>query len=69
MIHTLHQSVTGCTFRETLLVTYLIASHMFKVTTLIVVKTYLKQLMFSLVEDCVMNAINSNYVIIKRFVH
>ena len=47
---------------------YLLASHMFKVTLPNVTRTSLKQLMFTLVEDFVVNDITSNYSIIKTFV-
>ena len=47
---------------------YLLASHMFKATSLNVNRTSLKQLMFTVVEDFVVNAITSNYSIVKTFV-
>ena len=45
-----------------------LASHIFKVTSLNVTRTSLKQLTFTLVEDFVFNAITSNYSIIETFV-
>ena len=50
MIHTLQQSVTcTCIRKHYWLMTYLLASHMFKVKSLNITRTYLKQLLFTLV--------------------
>jgi len=46
----------------------MLPSHMFKVISLNVTRTSLKLLMFTLVEEFVVNAITSNYSIIETYV-